>query len=331
MQAKDGGSGGSGVFAYSGGCINTTGIYDGATFVSGTFLILFGGGHTDYGGNEVYAFGPLENDAPTWRRLRDRTEPYPEDVEEDVSGNPVSRHTYGELHYVASSNEMIAQGGYRYTDASGLTVAHVFDFGQVSPNSNMPWETRGTGLSYMKYSAYDPTTGLIWFTPDGGNYVGYFTISNSTQTINGANPTLGVDGQGAIDTVRGIWCAVGKNGGIQFYRTNNGVSNDYYTPSTTGTAPTNRHSILYDPVADCFKIWSNEGKKIFSLTPPATNPYQGGNAWVWSSVTPASGSTPGTARSDGTFGRFNYVHTTSFRGYILVNNDDQTPLFYRAA
>src|SRR5215475_9419554 len=34
-------------------------------------LVVFGGGHTDYSGNEVYAFGPITGTSPKWTRLTD--------------------------------------------------------------------------------------------------------------------------------------------------------------------------------------------------------------------------------------------------------------------
>src|SRR6516225_3263064 len=38
-------------------------------------LIIWGGGHSDYSGNEVYSFGPLTSATPTWQRLTDPSEP----------------------------------------------------------------------------------------------------------------------------------------------------------------------------------------------------------------------------------------------------------------
>ena len=106
-------AGGQGVFAYSGGIVNSVGVYVGATFIAGPFLVIWGGGHGDYGGNEVYAFGPLTADAPQWYRLRDRTEPFPSDVAEDGAGNPVSRHTYSTIVHVADDtrNWLLSTGG----------------------------------------------------------------------------------------------------------------------------------------------------------------------------------------------------------------------------
>lgn len=325
-------SSGLGVFAYSGGVVNSVGLYDGSTFVDGHFLVLWGGGHADYSGNEVYAFGPLESSSPSWRRLRDRTNPAPTNVNEDGSGNPVSRHTYGDIQYIPSTNEMITPGGkYRYSDSGGVTVAHVYNFDVASPNSNTPWETRGSGLVSPQYCAYESSSGRIWFRQNVANVVGYYTLSNNTiTTADFKSPVISADGHAVIDSNRGLWIAIGGST-LQFYRTNNGTANDYYSPTTTGTAPTGTCTLLYDPVDDVIRVWNNNGRQLWTLTPPGTNPYQGGNAWTWSSTTPGSGATPGAANGTGTYGRFGYVNTGTFRGYVLCNTPTQDVYFYRAA
>ena len=43
-----------------------------------------------------------------------------------------------------------------------------------------------------------------------------------------------------------------------------------------------------------FVAWSGSGKTLYFLTPPA-NPYSGGDAWAWTSVTPAGGATPASS------------------------------------
>ena len=331
-------AGGQGVFAYSGGVVNSEGIYNGSTFISGPFLIIWGGGHGDYGGNEVYAFGPLTADTPQWYRLRDRTVPFPSDVEEDGSGNPVSRHTYSTIVYVSDGtrNWMLSTGGVAtYPNAGGSSLTNVFDFGQVSPNTNQPWSKKSntSGGGGADVATYDSSTGIVWSHPDAQNSVQSYVVATDTYSReNFKSPPWSTSNvpHGAIDTSRGIW-AIAYNGGIAFYRLNNGVSNEYYTPTTSGTAPTGNKSIIYDPVDDRFVLWNGNGKQLFFLTPPASSPYQGGNAWVWSSTTPASGATPDAADTNGTKGRFGIVNTIGFRGYILLNSNSSSIYFYRAA
>jgi hypothetical protein len=319
------------------GIIITAGVYNGSTFVAGTFLGLFGGGHTDSSSNAVYAFGPLESNTPSWLRLRDRTSPAPSNVDTDGSGNPVSRHTYQTVVYVGGSNSWLLSMGirYRFIDAGTSDVMHRFDFGQVSPNVNQPWGTRsstGSGGS-ADVSAYDPTTNKVWYHPSTQNRVGVYDVALDSHDFDlfkspGFTSETAVS---SIDTGRGLWAIGDAAGVLNFYRLNNGTGNDYYTPTTTGTAPTSIQGLIWDSVADAFKVWTNNGKQIFTLTPPATNPFQGGNAWTWSSVTPAGGSTPDAAAAGGTFGRFGFVNSANFRGYVLYNAAASSAFFYRAA
>lgn len=331
-------AGGQGVFAYSGGIVNSVGVYVGATFIAGPFLVIWGGGHGDYGGNEVYAFGPLTADAPQWYRLRDRTEPFPSDVAEDGAGNPVSRHTYSTIVHVADGtrNWLLSTGGVAtYSSAGGSSLTNVFDFNQVSPNSNQPWSKKSntSGGGGADVATYDSSTGIVWSHPDAQNSVQSYVVATDTYAReNFKSPPWSTSNapHGAIDTSRGIW-AIAYNGGIAFYRLNNGVSNEYYTPTTSGTAPTGNRSIVYDPVDDCFVLWNGNGKQLWFLTPPASSPYQGGNAWGWSSATPSGGATPDAADTNGTKGRFGLVNTANFRGYVLVNSNTGSVYFYRAA
>jgi hypothetical protein len=122
------------------------------------------------------------------------------------------------------------------------------------------------------------------------------------------------------------------NGVVNFYRLNNGIANPFYAPSTTGAAPTGLNmTVLHDPVADRFVVWPDGGSTIYTLTPPGSSPYQGGNAWTWATVTPGGGATPPAGRTEGTFGKFNYISAGSVRGYILMTDGAADLYFYRAA
>jgi len=318
--------------AWGGGIVNTTGVYSGTTFIPGTFFILFGGGHSDSSSNAVYACGPLEDETPAWYRLRDRTSSPPTNVSEDGSGNPVSRHTYQSISYVGGAkNWLFCSGGLaRYSDANGIAVAHVFQFNTSDPNTNQPWTTKTAPPAAADVSAYDSSTGRIWSHPDAANEVQYYDVSADSWTrVLFKSPGWATGSAcSAIDTSRGIW-AIYYSTGLNFFRTNDINANDYYAPSTTGTAPTGAGSIIYDPVADVYRVWNGNGKQIFTLTAPGSSPYQGGNSWTWSSATPAGGSTPSAAATNGTFGRFAYVNNGSMRGYLLLNSATGSFYFYK--
>lgn len=72
----------------------------GALRKNGSYYILHGGGHRDYGGNEIYAIS-LEADNPQWQRVWGPT-PNSQIVEGQLfynDGNPASSHTYYALTY----------------------------------------------------------------------------------------------------------------------------------------------------------------------------------------------------------------------------------------
>lgn len=321
--------------AWGGGIVVSGGLYIGAAQTSGHFLVIFGGGHTDYFGNEVYAFGPLENDTPAYYRLRDPTNPPPLDVDEDGSGYPVSRHTYSSICYVTygGRNWMFCAGQpFRAEDAGSDATCHAFDFDVASPNSNKPWITRATiGNGSCRTVGIDNANGVIWY--HGPGRVGYYDIATNTNVAYGdgfKSPPGGDDWSSAVDTTRGLWLIITNGTGHAFYRTNNGINNDYYTPSTTGTAPgSGIKSVVWDADDDRFVVWAG-GNTLYYLTPPGTNPYEGGNPWVWTNEV-YGGATVGTPHTTGTFGRFGLVKTDNWRGYSLWYHASSSPVFFRRA
>lgn len=320
--------------AWGGAVLNTTGFYNGSTWVDGYAIVCWGGGHGDYAGNEPYALS-LSTNTPTWYRLRDPTLTGVSNVDEDGSGNPVSRHTYSSLSYIPSANAMQAIGSlFRYYDANSSGLCHRFSFNQVSPNSNQPWSKVANAAGGTSVSAYDSTLDRIWYAGASGGDVSYYDVAANTHSVGAfKSPTYNGAPHSAVDTSRGLWAIVSTNAEISFYRTNSGTANEYYTPTTSGTAPGTgiNKSIIYDATDDRFVVYAGEGKKVYYLTPPASSPYAGGNAWVWSSVNPAGGSTPPTQQTNGTYGRFAPVTFPAARGYVLVNGPTDSVYFFRAA
>lgn len=88
-----------------------TGItaYSGATY-RGTTMLVFGGGHTDYKGNEVIALD-LSADEPAWTRIGEPTVSPVYNYPYQADGLPSSRHTYWSLHWVERHNRLFLMGG----------------------------------------------------------------------------------------------------------------------------------------------------------------------------------------------------------------------------
>jgi hypothetical protein len=134
-------------------------------------MLLFGGGHADYAGNEVYAFGTATS---AWTRL---TEPSPGPYDQDplADGRPVSRHTYDGLAWLSHAGRMLAWGGARSMDGNGTNVTWLFD--PAAGAWTAPAVTDVPPGSYDHSTVYDPDSGdvlvkvvqmLYRFDPDTG-------------------------------------------------------------------------------------------------------------------------------------------------------------------
>lgn len=325
------------VTAWCGGVLNTSGIYRGGSFVTGSFLVIWGGGHGDYAGNEVYAYGPLENDAPTWSRIIDPTIPAPDDVSRS-GGYPVSRHTYDCLGYLPSTNQMISGvAAGTYHSATNYNVTDLFDF-DTNPTGN-PWSTADTGSPAFNgggvggldaVSGYDATNGAYWIVGRGNSQkIGKYVPGSGWSSWDIDNPDLAQNSKGAVSGGLGIMAMSTSSGGVRAVdiRTTPAI----YTPSTTGSGPSGKLAMEWDDAGSRFVCWTGTGKTLYFLTPSGT-PYSGGAAWTWSSSTPAGGATPTTETANGTFGRFRILTISGAGRWVLVMPTQSSGVYaYRMA
>jgi hypothetical protein len=139
-------SGCGGLLAFSGG------LWD----PDDRMMLLFGGGHGDYAGNEVYAFSTR---TLSWERLTEPSlGPYDRDPLDD--GMPVSRHTYDGMVWLSHAREMWTWGGSRAIDGNGTSEAWRFDvLGRTWTNVT----SDATPMAYLMHSfVYDPVTRLVF-------------------------------------------------------------------------------------------------------------------------------------------------------------------------
>ena len=324
------------VTAWGGAVLNTSGVYRSGAFVAGTFLVLFGGGHGDYAGNELYAYGPLEADSPSWSRITDPTIPAPDDVAR-LSGKPVSRHSYDTLVYLPDQNKMLCIGapGYYHTGFS-FNTADIFDFA-LDPSAANPWSTADTGFPAFNgggagaislLSGYDSVSGKAWGLGKGnGQVIGSYDAAAGTwASYSKDNPS----GPGAAKA--GLAGSIGKfvfvNGSTVYVQDLASPTSSIYTPSTTGSAPSlgATAALDWDEAGGRFVVRSS-GRTLYYLTPGA-NPNAGGDAWAWSSVTPGAGATPAAEVANGTYGRFRMVNGT-LRGALLMAAHNAPISFYK--
>lgn len=308
------------VTAWGGACLNTVGCYYDGAFHAGIFIILFGGGHGDYGGNEVYSYGPINSESPGFKRLTDPTVPGVENTARDGSGNPVSRHTYDTLAYDAAANRMLCLGAPGYFSlGNAYNACDAFDFDTNTWTALADLTTGGGGTgSVSACTVIDGTYAWVW--PMGnGQYLNRIALSGDARTTYAKDfPTTRYGAKAGYDPVHEImaWCSGST---VYAFDLRNPGSNVEYSPTTSGTAPTTGAPMAWDNANACFKVWADSGKTLFTLTPGA-NPYSGGDTWVWTSTTPAGGATPAAETTNGTHGRFQYNNSGDVIGALVMPN-----------
>ena len=148
-------------------------------------LVIWGGGHNDYYGNELYAFN-LAN--LTTVRLNDPGLPIATTCSDAIANGtqPNSRHTYDGIEYMPNVDRMFVFGGAPACSTGGISRdTWTFDFTtmqwqRMNPTGTIPRQTPGVT------TAYDPNTGLI-FLHDGYDLYSYsFQTDTFKQLSNGS-------------------------------------------------------------------------------------------------------------------------------------------------
>lgn len=290
-----------GLLNYSGGAFDT----------KRNRMILWGGGHNDYYGNEIYAFD-LTNFA--WERVTEPSPPTTRDacVAVLADGNPNSRHTYYNLEYVPTIDKFWSSPAGSVSCGSGsgtddITWSFNFETKQWS-------DMAATGTAVIGWapseSAYDSLTDKVYSVSRGGLYE-YDVNTNHWQRLNSVD--IAGDRGVVVDTKRHLLVVVG-NAEVVVYD----IGNQDYTPqrwNTTGgefNVKYYRPGVNYDPVADRVVVWHDGAVHALDMDT---------REWTQLAVAPQS------ANTRGTYGRFRYSPIEN--AYVLVNDAAKNVLIYK--
>jgi|SRR5882672_748361 len=327
---------------WSGGCIDT----------SRKDLLIFGGGHTDYTGNEVYAFNfdSGSGNYLTWRRKAYYSTPLNDDSEANADGSPASRHTYHGLIYQASRDRMLVMPGGFLAGPTGNRAIRTYEFdcSTESPNTAAPsaW-TRLDDAPAISPTAADPRCNVAYDSASAFFYTQHrrglakFNPAASpgsqyTALTNFEGPVIGDDS-----------CAIAPIAPSQLIFTGTAASgqafgrrldtNAYIGSETTGLPATGSLNIFdvevpgiaWDPVISCMVIWGG------TATGGADNRdvYQLNLGTKIVTRIAGTGDTPGNPTANGTYGRWAYLgDIPGYEGlFILVNSTTTHVYFYRSS
>ena len=303
-------------------------------------LVVWGGGHKDYAGNEVYAFGPLSSPAPKWRRLTEPSLPAADNTARGKDGRPVSRHTYNLLTYLpAPYNKMMSCGiGSRHSDGYGAAGVDFYDF-SVDGLQGQPWsvgpDAPSNSYATSAFCVYNPATQQVWYQDMGASnsQLQRFDVAkNRWSTHVKFNPDS--EPTAAIDPRRNWLVSTGQRNGTRLYDLNK-PDREPLKLATEGPRAVEEGKFpgfVHDPVNDQFVGWSG-GAQVYGLAIPRDAKR---GPWVWAPIPldPGNDVVPTELAGKrmagyvtGTFGRFRYV--PSLHGVVLVNGTDEDVYFFK--
>lgn len=284
-------------------------------------MILFGGGHGDYDGNELYAY---DLSLKKILRLNDPTA-LPSGASGSGTysdGRPASRHTYGGITYTDHNDKMTVFGGSIPYNGDLLRELWSLDFGSfyTSPNSATAWKKItndiATGVNYgaMPFSTYDPYTKLVYLIDSGNGTYSFNTDTNEIKVLNDSSGFTDYHYTMIADPINHYVYAFGYN---NVKRMSIATGSNYkwtdvlssLGTSCSGLAGKESPGIAYDSKSKKIIGW-NGGASVYVIDPITLS----------CSKVAFTGSTPGEQQAAGTFNRFAYFPTFDY--FVLVNNAD---------
>jgi hypothetical protein len=285
-------------------------------------LVIWGGGHNNYWGNEVYA---LDLNSLATLRLNN---PSPVDnvlscPESYVDGTPSSRHTYGGLAYITHADRMFAYGGSKSSCGYFSTGTWTLDLAtmqwqQMNPTGTLP--KGGPG----QIADYDPKTRQVFLHDYVSGLYAYNYDKNTWTRV--LEDIYGIDYHmmGVIDPKRRLFILIGaaggKNGGIQVFNIDGKGSRARQSWSITGCSNllnSQSPGLAYDAKQDRIVGWPNFGNTVYIFNPDTrsctTQTIAGGP--------PDSNHNGAPSTTLGTFGRFRYFPD---KGVFVLANDAHT-------
>jgi hypothetical protein len=177
-----------GILAYSGG------VYDSVNHQ----LLIFGGGHADYWGNEVCAFSP---ETLSWRRMYepDARDRYTNDNIDNTRGKlkdsdkPYTRHTYNQLCFLPNSAAMFLFGGggpgWGEIRPTCPNPKDCWSYSFADNRWTLLYAGPDTPTGYAMACCYDPRRDVVW-EYGRESQLAKFDLKSRTWTTHAVHPPI---------------------------------------------------------------------------------------------------------------------------------------------
>lgn len=305
--------------AWSGGAFDT----------DDSIMVVWGGGHTDYCGNEVYEFALSTLD---WRRVTQPSvcPPLTADIDPYPDGRPASRHTYGNLAYMPQTHQVASVGGVIYGSAgNGSSITWLFDVLKYSWTQ----KSRRGGSGGGSVGGYDSADGNLYYAQGGKRGISRYNPKLDYWTSLGNGEQADYHQNGAVDSVNEHIVAVGNShlyvydfGGNLVDRSSSATGDEtcqnYSGPNGQG-AP----GFVFIATSHLFVCLAPGNAALYFLDPVQWN-WTAHRASASNRVIPP----PESAGANGLYGRFAYdpnhdcfVYVPDYRAHVFLYRPDFTP------
>ncbi|MGE0786368.1 MAG: hypothetical protein AB7S26_11925 [Sandaracinaceae bacterium] len=268
-------------------------------------LLVWGGGHNDYWGNEIYA---LDLTTQTVSRITDPSPatPNPDDcgVTQLADGRPNSRHTYDNLAYIEHAHRMFAWGGApACRPGGGSDDTWTFDVDAVEWTSMDP-TNGGPPAAFIASTDYDAQTQLVLLHDTHGLWS--YDVDTNTYAARAPDTATDYHMTGRVDPVHRLFVMIG-GGQAWAHDLAGGYARRALDLTGCGAVVDAAYpGFAWDPVDERFIAWVGGGS-VYAIDAVAGTceelPYDGG---------------PGDAQANGTNGRFRYFPALDV--FALVND-----------
>ncbi len=291
-------------------------------------LLIWGGGHNDYFGNDVYTF---DKAAEAWQQIMPPSNYTATAAMESAGvypdGRPVARHTYNSLVFIPSQNWFLATGMYAGSPNASTGNSRFFrlDF-DTAPLEWSESSEGGAGAIQLGYACHNSVTDKVYYHHESNGQLFEYDPQTDQHTFLATNAIQSYT-QPAMDTTRNRMLVLGANSGRRVWLY------DFNTPTPTITdlrndpnftsgpgavlADDNSFGFDYDPINDQYVAWRG-GADVYFID---------ADTFAVTQTTGGGASVPGPQLNNGTFGRFRYV--PSLGAFILANGIDSNVFFYK--
>jgi hypothetical protein len=270
-------------------------------------LIVWGGGHGGYFGNEVYAFNLK---TLTWSMLDTPSSIAGWNQSSPIlpDGTPSAQHTYDALTFLPGTGQMFVAGSSGATP-NGYSYTQSWLYDPTTGTWHQAASYNGSVVGDV--TAYDPVTQKVFAINSASGLESYDPTSNTWKVI-GTTPINDYHQTGAIDPNTHMMLTTGE-GYLQEVDLTTGAVTQLHSTGDQTVQSGNAPGFVWDDAAGVFVGW-NGGSTLYTLDP---------TTWHWTTYNAASDSTvmPTAANSQGTFGRFQYDAADNV--FVVVNAADQ--------